>query len=257
LQANDLGEVFAEVTSCTVSSTSSAVSDMIMSFNACFERFLAEGESRNSLKLEDIAKKAYAVEAVNAANLQTYRNAMVTAAGVPFTFEYVYNRPANQPDTHDFRGVLAYTVGAGIFNANVAGSIYGSQRPANATYGRLRDVQFAAEFDRAFTASSSSPSWSLAGYGQWQSSPSVITLTATSVPSGITLPANAQSFITGTQGWLAVVQGKITFKIGGVQIPASAKWSNKTDLLDKSSFGGEFGISYDLSQLNKVFGRGL
>lgn len=239
---------------CDAYSTSDTLSDTIKKLDQCLNDTIAAAESKNNVQLSDLAKAAGNLTSAAQANATLYRQAIATAAGVPFTFEYVYNRPQSQPDTHDFRGILAWNAGAGILNANVAASIYGTQRPANATYGRFRDVQASFEFDRSFTSSPNSPSWSIAGYGQWQSSPSVIILSPSSVPSGITLPSNAQSFITGTKGWLGVVQAKITIKIGSAQLPVAAKWSNKTDLLDKRSFGGQFGLTYDLSQLRQLFG---
>lgn len=239
---------------CDGYSPSDTLSDTIKKLDQCINDTIAEAESKNNVQLGDLAKAAGNLTSAAQSNAALYRQAIATAAGIPFTFEYVYNRPQSQPDTHDFRGIFAWNAGAGIMNANVAASIYGSQRPANATYGMFRDAQASFEFDRSFSSSVNSPSWSIAGYGQWQNSPSVIILSPSSVPSGITLPSNAQSFIAGTKGWLAVVQAKITLKIGTAQVPIAAKWSNKTQLLDKHSFGAQFGLMYDLSQLRQLFG---
>jgi len=239
---------------CNNYSTTDTLADTIRKLDQCLNDTIAEAESQHNVQLSDLAKAAGNLTSAAETNAALYRQAIATAAGVPFTFEYVYNRPQSQPDTHDFRGILAWNAGAGILNVNFAASIYGSQRPANASYGLFRDAQGSFEFDRSFTNSTNSPSWSIAGYCQWQNSPSVIVLNSSSVPSGITLPPNAQSFIMGTKGWLGVVQGKITLKIGTAQFPIAAKWSNKTDLLDKHSFGGQFGLTYDLSQLKQLFG---
>jgi hypothetical protein len=255
-ESGALVDLFASVSGCDGYSPLFSMDDTIKKFNECFDRIVDDVETSKKITEQQLAGLAFTVNAVNAGNAQAYRDAIAKAAGTPFTLEYVYNKPPNQPDTHDFRSVLAMSLGDGILSANVAGSVYGTLRPSDATYGRFKDVQIATEFDRNFTGSSTSPSWSLAGYGQWQGSASVITLTAASIPSGITLPAGAQSFVTGTKGWLAVVQGKVIFKVAGAQIPVSAKWSSKTDLLDKSSLGGQFGVSYDLSQLKQLFGLG-
>jgi hypothetical protein len=136
-------------------------------------------------------------------------------------------------------------------------TLYGS-RPAGASYGALKSAQFSGELDVPIGSNSSSaPVFSLAGYGQYQGSPSVLNITASSVPNGVTLPANAQVFLSGTQGWLGVIQGKVTLRVGNAQIPLAAKWSNKTDLLDtKSKLGAQFGVSYDFSQLKQLVGLG-
>jgi len=257
IPAGLLRKFFVGVAPCPASNPSDTLGTVIGNLNNCIDETITSAESSNNVQLADLATVAAAVTKILGANAQAYRQAIATAAGVPFTFEYTYNRPDNQPDTHDFRSILAFNAGSGILNANIAGSIYGSKRPSNASYQQFKDFQVAAEFDRSFSADTpNAPSFSIAAYAQWQPSPSVLTLTSTSVPAGITLPANAQSFIMGTQGWLAVVQGKVTFKVGGAQIPLAVKWSNQTSLLDKSAFGGQFGISYDLSQIKQLIGGG-
>jgi len=44
--------------------------------------------------------------------------------------------------------------------------------------------------------------------------------------------------------------------VGSAAIPLAGKWSNKTDLLDKSKLGAQFGVSYDFSQLKELIGQG-
>ncbi len=250
--AGTLTDIFINAQLCPSPSTSQKLEDIVNQFNDCVGDRISTAKGST-----DIVTPSVALLKGAAANVQFYKNAIAAAAGVAFTLDYNYTRPTNQPDTHDVRGIFAHNLGAGIFNVNVTGSLYGAERPANSTYGRFHDFQFAGEFDRSFSASApNAPSWSFAAYAQWQPSPSVLTLTSSSVPAGITLPANAQSFIMGTQGWLAVVQGKVVFKLGGAQIPIAAKWSNKTDLLDKGSFAGQFGISYDISQIKQLIGLG-
>ncbi len=105
-------------------------------------------------------------------------------------------------------------------------------------------------------SSSTAPVIGLAGYGQYQSKPTVLNITSSNVPPGVTLPANSQAFLSGTQGWLGVFQVKTTVRVGTAQIPIAVKWSNKPDLLGKSKLGAQFGLSYDLSQLKQLIGMG-
>jgi hypothetical protein len=144
--------------SCNNYSTSDALSDTIKKLDQCLNDTISQAQSKNNVQLSDLAKAAGNLTSAAEANAALYRQAIATAAGVPFTFEYVYNRPQSQPDTHDFRGVFAWNAGAGILNANVAASIYGSQRPANAAYGMFRDAQGSVEFDRSFTSVTSTRS---------------------------------------------------------------------------------------------------
>lgn len=224
-------------------------------FNGCFGQILS-GTKKTQTQLDnDLASYIQALQADIASAQQDLKKQI---GGWDLAGQYVYNRTPGVPETHDFR-----LIGTGKFNSNsnaawtlnAAGSLYASV-PAGATYGRWKDAQFSGELDWNLNASSSAPSASIAGYGQYQSDPSVLNITSSSVPSGITLPANAQVFLAGTQGWLGVVQGKVTLHILGAQVPIGAKWSNRTDLLDKSKLGAQFGISYDFSQLKQLIGLG-
>jgi hypothetical protein len=223
-------------------------------FNRCFGQFATAAETGNTSIDAHLLTFTSAFQA-DIADFQSRLKKKLS--GWDLSAQYVFNRPVGQPETHDFRligsGDLSKAVGT-VWTVNSAFSLYGST-PTGAQYGRLKDAQFSGELDRSLGAASTSPSFSLAGYGQYQSKPSVLNITASSVPSGITLPPNAQVFIAGTQGWLGVVQAKLTLHLGGAQIPVAAKWSNKTDLLDKSKIGAQIGVSYDLSQLKQILGK--
>jgi len=121
--------------------------------------------------------------------------AVQEARGKPqFTFEYLYNHPVTQPDTHDFKLIYGYTpkstTGA-LFTLNFAGSIYGGSIPAGAKYGRVRDIQFAAQLDRPLGDVITHPATlTLAGYVQYQFDPSVLNIGPGNLVPGtsITLP---------------------------------------------------------------------
>lgn len=186
---------------------------------------------------------------------------LAEAKGQPLlTFEYSFNRPQNQPETHDFRLILGYTPksAVGLISLNAAASIYGNSLPVGAKYGRLHDGQVSLEYDRPFTLKSNpnQATFSLAAYWQYQPDPSVLNITPGNLVPGTTiqLPQNAQVLL-GTAGSLWVAQAKITINgKSGIKIPIGVSWSNKTDLLAGSSVGAQVGISYDFSSLSSLFG---
>jgi hypothetical protein len=183
------------------------------------------------------------------------------AKGQPLlTFEYAFNHPANQPETHDLRLIYAYApqAGLGLLSVNAAVSLYGGTIPTGAKYGRLHDGQVSAEYDRpiAMKGNSNQATFSLAAYWQYQPDPSVLNITAGNLAPGtdIQLPQNAQVLL-GTAGSLWVTQAKFTINgKSGVKIPFAFKWSNKTDLLSGNKIGAQVGLSYDFSSLSSLFG---
>jgi hypothetical protein len=228
-------------------------------FNDCFNKATAVATANATTAGTTIDSLVSAYNQAFLADIATFQsNLKRQLSGWDASAQYVFNKPVGQPETHDFRfvgsGDLSKEAGS-TWTVNAAVSLYGSV-PTGAQYGRLKDSQFSGELDKSLGSKSTSPSFSLAGYGQYQSKPSVLNITASSVPSGVTLPANAQVFLTGTQGWLGVVQVRLTLHLGSAQIPLAGKWSNKTDLLDKSKLGAQFGVSYDFSQLKQLIGLG-
>ena len=222
-------------------------------FNDCFDRTLEGANAKTNVKLDqDVTTFNQAL----AAHIAEYRSQLKSQLpGWEFSSQYVYSKPVSQPVTHDVRFIASGKTPVASWTLNAAASFYGSV-PSGAKYSMFKDAQFSGELDRSMGSSVMTPSFSLAGYGQYQYKPSILNLTASSVPSGVTLPPNAQAFIQGTQGWLGVVQAKFTFHLGGAQIPLGIKWSNKTNLLDKTKIGAQFGVSYDLSNLKQLMGGG-
>ncbi len=190
------------------------------------------------------------------------------ARGLLATVTYTYSTPPGKPATHDATAVLSYVwknVDKGAqLTGNFGGSWFASV-PVGASYRQLKDYQFSGEFDQPLPpaqkvkgqwVSNADPkaTFSLAGYGQYQYAPNVLNLNITNVAPGtnITVPANSQVF-TSTKGWLGIAQAKLTFNVGkGASIPLAVKWSNKTDLLDKPDWKGQFGVSYDLSAIASI-----
>lgn len=227
-------------------------------------------------------------EAVNQLNLalEVEQEATWTvlnqARGKPLaTASYLYTTPTSAPATHSATLSLAevFPQGAQI-TGNFTAEMYASL-PRAASYGRLRDVQLAAELDYplggtvkgetveaetvkagttkagttgAGTVANPRATVSLAGYGQYQYSPSVLNVSASNVAPGTAIPVSGQ-VLAGAAGWLGVAQGKLTLHLRqGLDLPLAIKWSNRTELLNSSDVRGQFGLSFDLSALSRLIG---
>jgi len=202
----------------------------------------------------DIVTLALSLDALNSVS----GTILDDARGKPlFTVNYTYATPEGKPATHTatFVGAYVFKGGNGAqLTGNAAGSWF-TTVPSGATYGKLQSYQLAGEYDQPIGKKAAPRAiFSLAGYGQYQYSPTVLNITAGNLAPGtnISLPSNAQVLL-GTAGWLEVAQSKLVFNIGkGASIPVAFKWSNKTDLLEKSDWKGQFGFTYDLSALSSI-----
>lgn len=186
-------------------------------------------------------------------------NALHAAVGNLLTFEYSFNHPVQQPETHDLKLIYGYNFDKyGMLTFNGSASLY-STIPAGAKYGRLHYGQVSAEYDRNLSsmANSLQAQMSLAGYWQYQPEPSILNIPAGTMAPGtnILVPNGTQVFV-GTAGSLYVTQAKITIKAaGGIDVPIGVSWSNKTELLTGSRVGAQFGINYNFSSLANLFSR--
>jgi hypothetical protein len=208
-------------------------------------------------------------QAIEAFNAATY-TVLDQARGKPLaTFSYNYGAAGQMPATHAFTEAVAYvfkgkpneqtgkgSFGSGAqFTTNFISTIYATV-PVGAAYGRLRDLQVSSEFDLPVGGTIAAPrvTFSAAGYGQYQYSPTVLNITSGNLAPGtnITLPSNAQVLL-GTSGWLGVVQGKAVINISKtLSVPLAIKWSNRTELLQANDIRGQFGLCYDLSALSSL-----
>jgi len=230
--------------------------DLIRAFEAFWNQALTS-DMTNDPKLAAAVSKAVQDRGIYR---QAWFNALDQAVGNLFTFEYDYNRPLNQPVTHDIKIIYGYnfqTMGMLTFNGAV--SLYDTV-PAAAKYGRLRYGQVSAEYDRTLSGKDKSlqTQLSLAGYWQYQPHPSILNIPAGTVVPGTDIPlANGTQEFVGTAGSLWVTQAKLTIKSSGnVSVPIGVSWSNKTDLLQGSKVGAQIGISYNFASLAGLFGGG-
>ena len=215
----------------------------------------------STMKDQDLSGAILDVMPLRAVYRDAWFKALDDAAGTLLTFEYNYNRPVNQPITHDIKLIYGYDFGPrGLLTFNGSASFYGGAIPAGAKYGRLHYGQVSTEYDRTITGRRSSfqTQMSLAGYWQYQPNPSVLNIPEGTVAPGtdIPIPNGTQEFV-GTAGSLWVTQAKFTIKAaGGINVPIGVSWSNKTDLLQGSKVGAQIGISYNFSTLAGLFTGG-
>lgn len=183
--------------------------------------------------------------------------ALNRAVGNLFTVEYDFNRPSNQPATHDLKIIYAHDFGLrGMLTFNGSVSFYDTVG-AGARYGRMHYGQISTEYDRTLSGRGKplQTQLSLAGYWQYQPHPSILDIPAGTVAPGTTipLPHGTQEFV-GTSGSLWVTQAKLTIKgAGGINVPIGVSWSNKTDLLQGSRIGAQIGLSYNFSSFAGMF----
>jgi hypothetical protein len=235
------------------------INQFIRTFDGCFTKIVIASASAAKKKNIDIDSDASEFNTALQADIASFQKQVEKQiSSWDLAAQYVFNKPISQPETHDIRligsGDIKKSQNA-AWTVNAAASIY-QTLPAGAQYGRLKDAQFSGELDKSWGSGSSAPVIGLAGYGQYQSKPTVLNVTSSNIPGDITLPANSQAFLSGTQGWLGVFQLKTTVRVGTSQIPLAVKWSNKPALLGKSKLGAQFGVNYDFSQLKQLIGLG-
>jgi hypothetical protein len=172
---------------------------------------------------------------------------------VTLSVSYDNTRPANQPTQSSAKFILSAHTGAVLLTAN--GTIEWYNQTLNSNVSRLRDAQFAVQFDHTFGKSTAqlSPTLSAGYYYQYMVDNALLTLPSTALVPGTTiaLPGNA-SVLLNTKGSINVGQVKVVFKVRntGINIPLAVTFSNRTDLLaNDNEVRGNFGISYNLDSL--------
>src|SRR5258707_13514000 len=99
---------------------------------------------------------------------------------------------------------------------------------------------------------------SLAGYWEYQPSPSILNIPAGTIVPGTTIPlSNGTQEFVGTAGSLWVTQFKLRIKAtGGINIPIGGSGSHKTDLLQGSRVGARLAMSATFRRLAGRFSAG-
>lgn len=241
----------------------------------CYDEPRADAEIEKAVAAMGVSKPAVPapqpglVEAINNIRnaVQAYAAAVETLRRqVPspvLALEYDLKSPQGQPGNSVFRAIASKTKldSSGdntkwTLTLNAAAEIYNSQPAASIpNAGRLRDVQAGAEID--FTLPSipvlGQTTLGPAYYFQDQRSPAILNVTAASPIPGITfigLPSGATQVFTKA-GNIHVAQLKWGFGAGkNVKFPIAFSYSNRTELIAKPDWRGEFGIAYDFSGLS-------
>jgi len=172
-------------------------------------------------------------------------------------FEYASNRPIGQPDLHNVRFIFDFPLNKQTkFVANSAFAFYKSvPEDARNSVKRFRDAQIGMQLDHALgrNSLSSAATVSIAGYFQYQNTPAVLELDPANPLPGIAftgLPSNATTVFTRT-GSIVLGQAKLTLVPGGssAKIPISLTYSNRTELINKPTWRGQVGVTYDFDSL--------
>jgi len=189
------------------------------------------------------------------ANERTFYNAQLTSKPV-LSFEYDDNRPTDQPSNSVFRLIYNQTAAGWTITLNGALSIYNAT-PSKSIPGseRLRDAQIAFEADHGLGKWGflGTPTGSGTYYYQDQTSPAILNVNPSSPTTGVNisgLPSNATQ-VFAAKGPINIGQAKISFGSSGsgLRIPLAVTFSNRTELITKSVWRAQVGISYDFDSL--------
>lgn len=183
------------------------------------------------------------------------------ASASVFAIEFTHTRPASQPTTSNVRAILDFPFTAQTkVIANAAVTYYNTAPLDPAAGGRLRDLQAAVELDRVLGNTVLGPAiFSVAGYLQFQRAASILRIDPNNPLPGITftgLPANAIEVFTKTGNiWLTQAKLTLTPPGSGMTVPVSVTYSNRTELVDKRTWSGQVGISYNVDALLAALSR--
>lgn len=224
---------------------------------------------------DELLSSAVRVAELNAA-FRKKRNELLHDALYPTaaTLEYLYERPANQPDYSTVRLIIGKPIGeqtetqgsgdeqeapASQFTFNLGASLY-HMPPAGV--GNFRDVQAAIQLDRVLPLRGGGERKaiaSVAGYYQYLAQKGVLQFGANELTPlvGIPLPQPA-NVLLDTAGSIFVAQAKLTIPIGdsGVNFPIAVSWANRTELIKANVTKLNFGFTFDLNKLMTQSGSG-
>lgn len=203
-----------------------------------------------------LEKAADAVTAFRAFRFE--EDAVVATLQKPVaTLQYDYKRPLNQPITSTLRFVFDKGLADGwSFTMNVAVEAY-HDRPSEFVPGRgyVRDAQAGLQFQKDLGTVNLLGAAAVAGtyYFQYQNRPSILNVTPGTPIAGISfidLPSTATQ-VFATKGNIQV--GQIRLVLGpektSARFPISISYSNRTELVDRPTWRGQIGVSYDFDSL--------
>jgi len=181
--------------------------------------------------------------AVHVADYLFNRNNILeaTSNGAIVTLEYTNTRNVTEPDLSNFRLIAegAAFGGKADFTANASLTILNSI-PTGMSLKRLRDFQMSGQLDLPLGLRVQKiGSFVLTFSGKFQH-----------LPDDIAMPDGSMAM--NTKGNIGVGQIKLTIPVkgGGVRIPLSVTFANRSELNKEKSFvRGNFGVTFDLDSI--------
>jgi hypothetical protein len=167
-----------------------------------------------------------------------------------FSAEVDNEQPLNQPWQSTLRLIYGWRpTDSDQLTANGAATWYDSAPPEGAVR-RLRDAQFALQYDLSLTKDSARVNTSISAgyYFQWMADNALLSIPSGNLAPGtsISLPGDA-SVLLGTKGTISIGMVGVTFNFkNGLKLPLSISYANRTDLLTGNTIRGHFGLTYDL-----------
>lgn len=158
--------------------------------------------------------------------------------GAIATFEYTNNREVNSPDTSNFRFIWEKGFYRNVdFTLNADFTMF-NKKPAAMNIKRIRDFNFALQFDRPMNDILPFGNTVLSGAFRYTRQQGDVVL-----PNGVVA--------SGTKGDIAFGQLKLTIPFGdtGIKIPFSVTFGNRNEFVKENFVRGNFGITFDLDQI--------
>ncbi|MGH9383467.1 MAG: hypothetical protein ACRD2N_04170, partial [Vicinamibacterales bacterium] len=198
---------------------------------------------------ERVTKALLALEGYDKARLKVFqamqRRPLVAA-------EYVVARDRELPDKATWRVIAEGQWGPRLdLTANVSWTLQRPTTPVSSgSTGRdLRDFQAAAQLE-APLASAEKVLASTSGIGV----PSIALAYLSQKLNDTATIAFAGNTFTLEEGWIHVVQAKVTLPVkgSGVKVPLSISFANRTELLKEKTIRGHVGLTFDLDVLSAL-----
>ena len=203
------------------------------------------------------------------AALMSYRQYWLTADQLADTLstksilalEFRGDRPVGQPRTTNVRLIFDKPLGPQTRLIANGGLTFYNRVPDGLDVSRYRDLQIGAQLDQGLGASSilGRATFSLAGYVQYQNAPSILTVNPDEPIPGVrfrSLPNGASTVLTekGTL-WLAQAKLVLAASDSGISVPVALSYSNRTELIDKSAWRAQVGLTYDFDSVFAALGQ--
>jgi hypothetical protein len=180
-----------------------------------------------------------------------------------FALEYTANRPNGQPKTSNAKLIADWPVTTQTKLVGNAGATWYDSLPAGAPAGmsKYRDAQAGFQLDQGLGSASilGPATFSLAVYYQYQHAPALFDVDPANPIPGVQFVAlpDAAKTVFAEKGNIVLGQAKLTLTPQGsaMKIPVAVTISNRTELIDKTTWRAQVGITYDFDSLFALANR--